>query len=393
MFKLIICMFLSLFSNISIFAANPVILTEIAEPLQITDSVTPLFEDKQSYLKDAPQGVGARTAWELPGGRGQNVRIIDIETGMNENHDDLIPFYLGAVPKDSNHGTAVMGILGATDNGFGVTGIASGAQIGFYGFIEGDQADVDEAYLTGINNAISTSVAQLSAGDIIVIEQQMAGPIPNEWTAVEYWPEIFNELKAATDRGIHCVAAAGNGNSNLDNPKYNGAFDLNIRDSGCIMVGAGDKRTKERLYFSNYGSRIDAHGYGFKVVTTGYGDLFNGGNNGIYTKKFSGTSSATPIVAGAVAVVSSIAKERGITITPKQMRAALRATGTPQGSSTINKRIGNLPNIQALIENLNLDREVDTVVKIDSVAKAEPTKEVRKKGKFRSFLRKFFKRN
>ena len=74
----------------------------------------------------------------------------------------------------------------------------------------------------------------------------------------------------------------------------------------------------------------------------------------MYTEAFSGTSSATPVVAGAVAVISSIGKARGVTITPAEMRTILRRTGTPQGSQTKNERIGNLPNIAEALRFLQL---------------------------------------
>jgi hypothetical protein len=59
-------------------------------------------------------------------------------------------------------------------------------------------------------------------------------------------------------------------------------------------------------------------------------------------------------VAGAVALISSIAEAQGKTISPKEMRAALRATGTPQGNRTITQRIGNLPNAEELVKQLGL---------------------------------------
>jgi subtilisin family serine protease len=344
---------LSVLFSLSAQAALPIFSVEKSLP-ELTNEQTPSFVLRQNHLLPAPRGVGAQAVWSLPGGRGENVKIIDIETGFNETHEDLLPFWVGAVPQDSDHGTAVMGILGAPDNGFGVVGIAPMSQTGFFGFIEGNQDRVDAAYIAGITKAIRESVAQLGAGDVLVIEQHMMGPDNSNWTAVEYWPEIFAELKAATDKGIHCVAAAGNGYSNLDAPAYKGAFDLSKRDSGCIVVGAGSQSAHERLGFSNYGSRVDAHGYGEGVTTTGYGQLFNAGKNATYTASFNGTSSATPIVAGAVALVSSIAKAQGKTITPIEMRAALRASGTPQGSRTVSQRIGNMPDVPALLGVLKL---------------------------------------
>ena len=54
----------------------------------------------------------------------------------------------------------------------------------------------------------------------------------------------------------------------------------------------------EDALFSNYGSRVDLSGWGFDVVTTGYGDLQSGHRDEWYTEIFGGTSGATPIVAG-----------------------------------------------------------------------------------------------
>ncbi len=336
-------------------AAVPVFYDIKPKASLLVDEPTPDFAAGQTYLDPAPKGVGARQAWALQGGKGENVRIIDVETAFEAQHEDLGSlFYLGNNPNDNtNHGTAVTSILRGIENSFGVIGIAFKAQLGFFGFAEGAFEEVDERYIKGINAAISGSVAKLYAGDVLVIEQHMVGPDNRKYTAVEYWQPIFDELKKATAKGIHCVQAAGNGGSNFDADIYQRAFDLSFRDSGCIMVGAAGA-DHERLGFSNYGSRIDAHGYGRGVTSAGYGDLFNGGVTRMYTDQFSGTSSATPIVAGSVAVVSSIAKAQGRIISPLEMRAALRATGTRQGDRSKAQRIGNLPSIGEMMNYLKL---------------------------------------
>ena len=103
---------------------------------------TPDFEGSQGYLDAAAAGgVDARFAWTRPGGRGQGIRIIDIEMAWNLDHEDLPPPFLAlaiggingpgwitfdGIPANS-HGTAVLGIMLAKDDGRGVTGIANGA--------------------------------------------------------------------------------------------------------------------------------------------------------------------------------------------------------------------------------------------------------------------------
>jgi Subtilase family len=107
---------------------------------------------------------------------------------------------------------------------------------------------------------------------------------------------------------------------------------------------------RSRLSFSNYGKRVDAQGWGVEVTTTGYGDLQGGVSPDLwYTNDFNGTSSASPIVTGALAAVSGILKDFGRPpLTSNRARQLLRSTGSPQQdgpSGGASQRIGNRPNL------------------------------------------------
>ena len=177
------------------------------------------------------------------------------------------------------------------------------------------------------------------------------------------------------NRGIIVVEAAGNGNNNLDDPVYNTAlagfpadwrnpFNRNLRDSGAVLVGAGAPPPgthgrnwgpdRSRLDFSNYGSAVEVQGWGREVTTAGYGDLQGGTSEDLwYTDTFSGTSSASPIVVGALGCVQGVLRAAGrIPLTPSRARQLLRASGSPQQDAPgrpRTERIGNRPNLRQLI--------------------------------------------
>ena len=165
---------------------------------------------------------------------------------------------------------------------------------------------------------------------------------------MEYYQSIFDVIRTATARDIVVVEAAGNGN--VDQPACMGRFDRGLRDSGAIIVGAGQPGTRERLPFSSFGSRVDLQGWGSDVTTTGYGDAFDPGDiRQRYTFRFSGTSSASPIVAGAVLEIQSVLKNVTRSVArPEALRAALVATGSPQGQQ-VTGHIGPLPNVGAAL--------------------------------------------
>lgn len=350
---------------------TPFSLAQIdAAPEEPVPDLKPL----QGYLGAAPGGMDLEYAWNLQGGRGDRVRIIDIEPAWNLSHNDLLDtasnllvYDRGVDPDPANnvnHGTAVLGLLAAADDGSGITGIASRARIGLVSPFTGATADLAAA----IRN-----VSQLlEAGDVIIVEQQALGPRFDFTTGrglvpVEIDPQVFEAIRSATSRGIIIVEPAANGFDDLDHPGYRGAFDVSLRDSGAIIVGGGktpaDPDDRAPAEDSNYGSRIDVQGWGRSVTTCGYGHLFRmEGENNWYTDRFGGTSAAAAMVAGAAAVVESILKAHGRPpLPPAQLRQLLISTGTAQTGDT-GKHIGPRPDLKAAIEALDLARTEPTPI-------------------------------
>lgn len=320
---------------------------------------TPSFESYQGYLGPAPHGIDAPAAWRR-GHRGAGVWFADIEGGWNAAHEDLpgerIRHVAGTPIRDPMwraHGTAVLGEVVGRDNGRGVVGIAPEVERVFTASIGG----------IGVADAIDSAARELRAGDVLLIELQGAGP-RGRYLPVEYWDDVFDVVSAHTRRGVVVIEAAGNGGENLDHPAYRRAFDREKRDSGAIMIGAGGPpregfRDRERLDFSNYGPRVDVQGWGRKVATLDYGDLQACDDQDKadrhYTNEFSGTSSASPIVAGAAVILQGIARERGRVLAPGELRELLRRSGTPQAGDT-REHIGPRPDLARAIRALDSKR-------------------------------------
>ena len=324
----------------------------------------------QRYVDAAPVGVDARFAWSN-GFTAAGVKICDVEYDWNATHEDIPPFVLlGATPLDAgfghDHGTAVLGELGGKHNTNGVRGIAYGATIRV--------ASPYAAAYGGYNfaAAVSAIMTNLVAGDVILIEQQGVGPV-GEYVPVSWWKPNYDAIRTAVSNGIIVVEAAGNGAQNLDDPIYstgNGGHwpFLPQNDSGSIMVGAGAPpqypNPRSRMSFSNYGTTLDLQGYGYLVVTLGYGDLNNDTTNRLYTSTFSGTSSASPIVAGAVAVLQQMWKARYTNAAaPALIRQMLRSTGTPQQGADL---IGPMPDLRAAYHAVTnqADGDADGVIDV-----------------------------
>lgn len=346
-------------------------LNDMQPAAEEAPAVTPDFTASQQYLDYAPAGIDARYAWTIPGGGGAGVRVIDCEWSWNLAHEDLLTnsggVVVGGGAGNSNHGTAVMGEIGGDRNSVGVTGIAPDAVLSA------------AAFSIPTAQAIRQAADKLGPGDIILLEIHRQGPGASGsgqdgYIAIEWWPDDFDAIRYATNKGVLVVEAAGNGFRNLDDPIYSvrpanfpadwtNPFNRANRDSGAVVVGAGAPPPgthgrqhgpdRSRLDFSNYGALVDAQGWGREVTTAGYGDLQGGLMNQWYTEQFSGTSSASPIVVGAIACVQGVLKARGrIPLTPARARDLLRSTGSPQTDAPgrpATQRIGRRPDLRQMI--------------------------------------------
>jgi hypothetical protein len=358
--------------------ALPEVEIALAMPLPAPAPLPPNYQGSQGYLGAAPGGIGASGAWLVPGGTGAPtvggpVVVCDFEYSWNLSHNDLPATITSLVPpgyspsdpfSDDNHGTAVLGELLSLNNGWGTTGASYGVQ----GVVA--PTFLNSAWQLGVAMAYAMTV--LVPGDVFLIEQQIQGPNypgpgPQDGLVpVEWWASWYYTIVTAAGNGIHVVEAAGNGREDLDAVAYNvgHAPFLPQNNSGAMIVGAGavpggSDVDRSRLSFSNWGSRLDLQGWGEKVYSTGYGDLYAiEGQNRWYTRTFGGTSSASPNVASATAILESVYESgsNGLPLPTGMLRSLLKTTGSPQQAGTFpaSQNIGPRPNLAAALLSLSL---------------------------------------
>ncbi|MFK4380330.1 hypothetical protein ABH948_005783 [Bacillus sp. RC218] len=325
-------------------------------------SINPYDEPRltrQGYLEPAPLGINAPYAWSIKGGDGKGTTFVDMEYGWLFSHEDLVNQKIELMSGQNksehhDHGTSVLGIVSAEDNNIGGIGIAPKAKVKVVSQIrDNGMYNTADAILSAVNN--------MQAGDILLLEAQATyeGYGDKNYLPVEVKPDIFDAIRLGTNKGIIIIEAGANGGNDLDQFRdRNGKQVLNrnspdFKDSGAIMVGAASARVPhKRSYFSNYGSRVDVYGWGNAVDTTDAKPREFMTN--LYTSSFSGTSSASPIIAGAAASIQGITKTNlGKVYTPSQLRDILSdpSTGTKSNDPASDK-IGVLPDLKAIVSKL-----------------------------------------
>ena len=180
---------------------------------------------------------------------------------------------------DNSHGTHTTGTIGAIgNNAVGVTGVNWQTQLMVLKFLDaaGNGTDFDAALAIDYSRVEGAKISS------------------NSWGGGGFSSTLFNAIKDARDAGQVFVAAAGNNGSNNDvSTFYPASYDL----ENIVAVAATD-RLDNRASFSNYGlTSVDLGAPGVSTLSTTP-------NNSYGT--FSGTSMATPHVAGTIALLAGL---------------------------------------------------------------------------------------
>ena len=256
--------------------------------------------------------LGVLRAWFKTTGSSKIVVAV-LDSGVDYTHLDLInniwvrpadmPAYLDAElgefndahgfnatdrwndPMDDNgHGTHCAGIIGAEgDNQIGIAGINWNVEIMPLKFLSSTGSGTTKDAIEAINYVINRKRAGVNVRIISA-----------SWGSRQKSRALRDVIKKAGDEGILFIAAAGNNNDDSDkSPHYPAGYsDL----PNVISVAAVD-RNDQLAAFSNYGARS------VQIAAPGV-DIWSTWLKGEYFSA-SGTSMATPEVAGVAALVLS----------------------------------------------------------------------------------------
>jgi thermitase len=256
--------------------------------------------------------INAEAAWAITKGDAKTVLAI-VDTGVDYNHPDLAGRVIkgydfandDADPMDGHsHGTHCAGIAAASvDNGVGIAGVAPGVSILAVKVLSDQGSGSTDGVCQGIVYAADhgASVISMSLGG--------QGGAQAKQAAIDY----------ALSKGAVVVAAMGNDGR-----------ELQVYPGGCKgVIGVGATTAEDtRATFSNFGSWISVGAPGHKILSTVPGGGY---------KAFSGTSMATPAVAGLAALVRS----QFPALNAKEVQTRIESSAVDLGAAGFDKEFGH----------------------------------------------------
>lgn len=258
-----------------------------------------------NWQLEAEYGANLVGAWETTTGN-SNVRIAVIDAGFYSTHEEIDGRFSHILTGgQSAHGNATAGaIVGASNNGVGVTGInhQSQAVLARWGV-----------------HSYTEALAQSDTDDLnkIKVVNNSWGPMGNGSASVNegiYFSRSFRQIALHTAGLLHVWAA---GNDGGPATFQNGALHLN--DSGSysplsnVMVVAAHGSDGVLMPYSNFGTTVDISApteyLGVGSVTDGVSNYYQSGSDtygSCFSGGFNGTSAAAPVVSGTASLIYSM---------------------------------------------------------------------------------------
>ncbi len=269
----------------------------------------------------ALQKVGAEKAWGLSTSKTRPIVAV-IDTGVDYNHEDLKDQMLRSADGkiegwnffDNNadamditkaganpgHGTHCAGIIAAAHNAIGISGIAPQVAIMPLRFIGPDGSGDLMNAIKAIDFAIEHKAQIISASWGAAVSRQNVTP-------------LIEAIDRANQKGVIFVAAAANDGKSNDTREV---FPANAGLANVISVAASDKNDAKPQW-SNFGrATVDIASPGAGILSTLPGNKYG---------ELSGTSMATPYVAGLMALLLAQADAEGRKYTAPEWKALIQA--------------------------------------------------------------------
>ena len=260
--------------------------------------------------------IGMPSAWGITTGS-TDVVVAVLDTGYERTHEDLeaVPIVSRRnirtgtknVTDGYGHGTHVAGtIASSTHNGLGVASMAPGVTIMPVKVLDSNGYGYWSDFLDGVDWAVAhgADVINMSLGSYLSANQ------------IASWQPTFT---AAWEAGTMVIAAAGNNNNST--LFYPASF------ANVLSVSA-TTNSDTRASFSSYGPAVDVSAPGVSIASTYKGNKY-------WT--MSGTSMATPHVAGLAALIRSLHPE----FTLAEVETAIKATALDLGDPGWDKDFGH----------------------------------------------------
>jgi subtilisin family serine protease len=329
-----------------------------------TAGMEPLYTEYQSMAFDV---MGIPNAWQYATGAGIRVAVID--TGIYANHEefcngsaaidtanqtmdttnctrldasydfvDLSPLEYSqyssegilvdyedyttrdAFPEDFHgHGTHVSGIVGASVNGKGISGVAYNATILPLRamFVIKDPTD-QEMTAVGNTDDIVRAINYAVTNNADIINMSLGGRLGGDEDVI-----FQDAVDRAFKGGVFVVAAAGNEASNIDTVKAVPAYYDSAFSVGSVNSYGGVSN------FSNYGNTLDVMAVGEEVLSA-----FISGQEQLNSNQYyimSGTSMAAPMVAGAAALILDYYRQKSQPLSPSELRRLFHISAANNG--------------------------------------------------------------
>ena len=291
-----------------------------------------------AFVQTMPTGIdridGELSSAQSGNGSGEvNVDIAIIDTGIQLNHPDLNArngtncVTPGAQAQDDHgHGTHVAGTAAARDNAVGVVGVAPGARVWAVKVLNAAGSGTTSQIICGIDWVTA------NAGTIEVANMSLGGA--SFFGAFSGCNSGFDPMHPAICRSVQAgvTYAVAAGNSAMDANTFvpatysqvitvSALADFNGQPGGGAAATCRADEDDTFANFSNFGADIDLIAPGVCILSTYLGSSYT---------TFSGTSMASPHVAGAAALY----KSNNPGATPAQVKAALQNAGNLNWNDT-----------------------------------------------------------